>query len=134
MVLPQTNKAVLDAGAPCHPRDAGVFLSIELCDKRAGHPLYRFVEDTKPGQRGARAHGYSAPAGTCSHRQEKESSPMTDRATTATEAVANDDAPAPATGKRGSASTRELARRRSGTDEVLSSSIPTSTAWSFPSA
>ena len=44
---------------------------------------------------------------------------MTDRATTPAQAVANDDRPAPATGKRGRAPTRELAQRRSGTDEVL---------------
>jgi hypothetical protein len=44
---------------------------------------------------------------------------MTDRATTPTEAVANDDGQAPGIDKRGSAPTRELAQRRSGTDEVL---------------
>lgn len=43
---------------------------------------------------------------------------MTDRATSPTEAVANDDGPSPAMGKRGGAPTRELAQRLSGTDEV----------------
>jgi hypothetical protein len=44
---------------------------------------------------------------------------MTDRAASPTEAVANDERPSPATGKRGSGPTRELAQRLSGTDEVL---------------
>ncbi len=44
---------------------------------------------------------------------------MTDRATSPTRAFANDDGPSPTMGKHGSAPTRELAQRLSGTDEVL---------------
>jgi hypothetical protein len=57
MVLPKTNKAVLERGTPCHRRDAGVCLSIELCDKREPASPGASRAAGRSGQSHARAKG-----------------------------------------------------------------------------
>jgi hypothetical protein len=59
------------------------------------------------GKQGARLTAIRRRLGRALTGQERRSSPMTNRAATPTEAVANDDGPAPASDKRGSAPTRE---------------------------
>jgi len=84
----------------------------------AGHPLYRYVLNRKPGQtKGEGLQDFGAgwdmlsPAGKKIESDDR-------RATSPKGAFANDD-PSPITAKRGSAPSRELAQRMSGRDEVL---------------